>query len=62
MSVVTYSVANGVILHENRAGIQHDYMPDSLGSTYALINNTQDLTDTFTYWPYGETPSHSAEH
>jgi RHS repeat-associated protein len=54
MATVKYTVVNGIILHENRAGIQHDYMPDSLGSTYALLDNTQTMTDAFTYWPYGE--------
>jgi hypothetical protein len=30
------------------------YVPDPLGSTVALLDNTQTQTDTFTYWPYGE--------
>ena len=54
MSVVTYTTFNGMIVGENRAGALHDYMSDSLGSTYALIDDTQTMTDTFTYWPYGE--------
>jgi hypothetical protein len=30
------------------------YVPDSLGSTVALLDNTQTQTDTFSYWPYSE--------
>ena len=30
------------------------YVPDPLGSTVALLDDTQTPTDTFTYWPYGE--------
>ena len=30
------------------------YVPDPLGSTVALLDNTQAQTDTFSYWPYGE--------
>src|SRR5207249_3052293 len=30
------------------------YVPDALGSTVALLDNTQAQTDTFAYWPYGE--------
>ena len=31
-----------------------DYVPDPLGSTVALLDNSQAQTDTFSYWPYGE--------
>ena len=54
MSVVTYTTFDDEIVYENRNGVQHDYMCDSLGSTYALLDDTQTMTDTFTYWPYGE--------
>jgi len=30
------------------------YVPDPLGSTVALLDNTQTKSDTFSYWPYGE--------
>lgn len=30
------------------------YVPDPLGSTVALLDNTQTKTDTWVYWPYGE--------
>jgi RHS repeat-associated protein len=51
---VVYTVLDGEVLHENRAGTKRDYVPDPLGSTIALLDSTQTQTDTFTYWPYGE--------
>src|SRR2546423_8749150 len=51
---VRYTVVNGEILSENRGGVVRDYVPDPLGSTVALLDNTQTQTDTFSYWPYGE--------
>lgn len=54
MPTVTYTVVDGELLSENRAGTKRDYVPDPLGSTVALLDNTQTKTDTWTYWPYGE--------
>ena len=54
---VCYTVANGRILSENRGGVKRDYVPDPLGSTVALLDNTQTITDTFNYWPYGDIQS-----
>jgi len=34
--------------------VRKTYVPDPLGSTVALLDNTQAQTDTFNYWPYGE--------
>src|SRR5881628_672204 len=51
---VRYTVHNGQIVSENRGGVERDYVPDPLGSTVALLDNTQTKTDTFSYWPYGE--------
>jgi RHS repeat-associated protein len=50
----TYLTMNGMIVHENRDGVQRDYVPDTLGSTAALVDNTQTITDRWEYWPYGE--------
>jgi RHS repeat-associated protein len=50
----TYLTMNGMIVHENRSGVQRDYVPDTQGSTAALVDNTQTLTDQWEYWPYGE--------
>jgi len=54
MGVVNYTTVNGEILSENRNGVKRDYVPDPLGSTIALLDNTQTKTDTFEYWPYGD--------
>lgn len=54
MGVANYTVIDGELVSENRDGVEHDYVPDPLGSTVALLDNTQAQTDTFTYWPYGE--------
>ena len=57
MSVV-YATINGQIVSENRGGVISYYVPDNLGSTVALLDATGTVTDTFTYWPYGEIQSH----
>src|SRR5437879_1901250 len=49
-----YTVINGEVVAEKRNGVRRLYTPDPLGSTIALIDNTQTITDTFQYWPYGE--------
>ncbi len=54
MSITRYTVANGQILAEGRDGGARRYAADPLGSTVALVNPTGTITDTFTYWPYGE--------
>ena len=53
MSVV-YGNAFGGIISENRGGTVSCYVPDTLGSTIGLMNSAGNLTDTWTYWPYGE--------
>ena len=57
MGTVRYTVIDGEIIAEKRNGVRKQYVPDSLGSTVALLDNTQMPTDTFTYWPYGEVAS-----
>jgi RHS repeat-associated protein len=54
MGTVRYTVMDGEIVSENRNGVKRDYVPDPLGSTVALLNETQVQTGTFSYWPYGE--------
>lgn len=53
-AAVTYFAFGGEIVYENRGGVERDYVRDPLGSTVALLNNSQTQTDTFEYWPYGE--------
>jgi len=57
MATTRYTVIDGEILSENRAGVKRDYVPDPLGSTLALLDSTQTQTDTFSYYPYGEVAS-----
>lgn len=57
MGRVSYATLDGEIVSETREGVERDYLPDSLGSTIALMDDTQTLTDTWTYWPYGEVAS-----
>ena len=54
MGTVRYTVIEGEVVSELRGGVKRDYVPDPLGSTVALLDNTQTITDTFQYWPYGE--------
>ena len=51
---VRYTVINGEVVAEKRNDVRLLYTPDPLGSTVALTDNTQTITDTFHYWPYGE--------
>ncbi len=51
---VTCTVIDGEIMSECRNGVERGYMPDIQGNTIALLDNTQTITDTFEYWPYGE--------
>lgn len=55
---VRYTLLDGELVSENRAGQIRDYVPDARGSTLALLDNSQVQTDTFTYWPYGEERLH----
>ena len=54
MPVTNYTTANGVVLQQNKNGARNDLMPDTLGSTAALLNNSQANVTTYEYWPYGE--------
>ncbi len=54
---VVYSTWGGQIVHENRGGVERGYVPDTLGSTIALVDSTGTITDTWKYWPYGEVSS-----
>lgn len=54
MGTVRYTTINGELISEKRNGVRSLYLPDPLGSTIALLDNTQTQTDQWTYWPYGE--------
>ena len=44
---VRYTVVGGEILSELRDGVKRDYVPDPSGSTVALLDSMQTITDTF---------------
>jgi RHS repeat-associated protein len=54
MGTTVYTIAHGEVLSEKRIGVIRDLVPDSLGSTVALLDSAQAKSDTFSYWPYGE--------
>jgi len=51
---VAYTTINGEIVSEKRNGVPSDYIPDALGSTIALLSDTHQITDSWTYWPNGQ--------
>jgi len=51
---VAYTTINGQIVSEKRNGVPSDYIPDAVGSTIALLNDTHQITDRWTYWPNGQ--------
>src|SRR5471030_936620 len=53
-----YLTVGGEILSETRSGVRSDYIPDTLGSTTALVSSAHTITDTFSWWPFGESRSH----
>jgi len=56
---VAYSRFCGPFVHENRAGVRAAYIPDTLGSTAALLDHTGSASFETEYWPYGEGRSQS---
>ncbi len=51
---VRYTVIDHEVIAEKRNGVRKFYVPDPLGSTVALLDSTQTITDRFSYWPYRE--------
>lgn len=49
-----YTVIDGEVIAQERGGVRHQLVPDPLGSTIALYDNAGTKTDSFEYWPYGE--------
>jgi RHS repeat-associated protein len=54
MGTVRYTVIDGEVIAQERDGVRHQFVPDALGSTVALYDSAGTKTDTFGYWPYGE--------
>jgi RHS repeat-associated protein len=57
MGTVRYTVVNGQVIAENRNGVRKTYVPDPSGSTIALLDDKQKITDAFSYSPFGELKS-----
>ena len=49
-----YTVIDGEVIAQERGGVRHQLVPDPVGSTIALYDDSGNKTDTFSYWPYGE--------
>lgn len=49
MATVRCTGDNGEVIAEKRRGVRSLYIPDPLGSTVALLDNTQTQIDTFSY-------------
>lgn len=49
-----YTVIDGEVIAQERGGVRHQLVPDPLGSVVALYNGSGTKSDTFEYWPYGE--------
>jgi RHS repeat-associated protein len=54
MGTVRYTIIDGEVIAQERDGVRHQLVPDPLGSTVALYDSAGTKTDTFSYWPYGE--------
>ena len=54
-----YTNVDGQIIAERRSGTRSNYVPDSVGSTIALTDDVQNVSDIFSYWPFGEISSWS---
>ena len=58
MSVV-YTTLGGRVVYENRSGVERSYLRGPLGNTVGLMDMSGNVTDTYDYWPYGETRVHT---
>jgi len=59
MPVMNYTILDGEVVSEDSSLVASDFIPDPLGSTVALVDGNQAITDQYDYWPYGEIRSHS---
>ena len=57
MADTLYTHIGGTLVAENDGGTERSYLSDLLGSTQAMADSGQSITDTFDYWPYGEVQS-----
>jgi hypothetical protein len=52
--LVPYTLGNGQLISQERAGVTSYYLPNVQGSTRALTDATGTITDTFNYMPFGD--------
>ena len=50
----TYTTVNGMLMHEDRGGVETFYTPDPLGNLIETRNSSGTKTYSAQYWPYGE--------
>ena len=53
-AAVTYTNFGGMLVHENRGGVETEYVNDTLGSLVECRDASGTKTYEATYWPYGE--------
>ena len=54
---VVYTNFCGQLIHEDRGGVETEFVPDTLGSVMMCRSATGTTTYTADYWPYGEVAS-----
>jgi RHS repeat-associated protein len=56
MATVTtvFTTINGMLVHEDRGGVETEYVSDPLGSLVQTRNSSGTKTYDAQYWPYGE--------
>lgn len=52
MPVTTYTVIEGEVVSQNQNGTIHDFLPDPLGNTLALIAADESIEFDWDYFPY----------
>ncbi len=52
--VTSFTTINGMLVHEDRGGVETEYVSDSLGSLVQSRNSSGTKTYDAQYWPYGE--------
>jgi len=52
-----YTVFDGQMYHENRSGIETEYVPDTNGNLWMTRDMGGNVTSSADYWPYGEVQS-----
>lgn len=57
MGTVRYTNIEGQIVAEKRDGMRRTYVPDTAGSTAAMLDSSQQRVAEFRYWPHGTVAS-----